>query len=228
MSPGIGRRRLFRLAAGVPPLAVLGLTWPDPARADHGWHDIDMTGVSPPLQFTMTRATDGKVVTEKDYRGKIVLLYFGYTFCPDVCPLTLNNVARILHLLGKRADDVRLLFVTVDPNRDTLPVLKQYAAVFAPQVIGMRGTPDALIALTRRYRIAWSVTPAHDGKPYEVTHSSAIYVFDREGDARLLIPSLASQKADINGVADDLRKLIAGNHPPGTMSRILGFFRDLV
>lgn len=196
-----------------------------PARADHGWHDIDMTGISAPLSFTMTRARDGRTVTAADFRGKVAMLYFGYTFCPDVCPLTLGNVARILQRLGKQAQDVRLLFVTVDPNRDSLTVLKQYAAVFAPQVVGLRGTPDALAALARRYRIAYSVTPAHDGKPYTVTHSSAIYVFDRTGAARLLVPTLANAKADLGAVTADLRRLLA--EKPGG-GGVAGFLQGLL
>lgn len=221
--PILHRRGL--LGAGLAAGAMLSA---HPALADHGWHDIDMTGVSPPLQFTMTRARDGKTVTAADYRGKVTMLYFGYTFCPDICPLTLGNVARVLQHLGKQADDVRLLFVTVDPNRDTLPVLKQYAAVFAPQVVGLRGTPDALTALARRYRIAYSVTPPHDGKPYTVNHSSAIYVFDRTGAARLLVPSLASAKADIAGVAGDISRLMAEKSSNGPVADVLGFFRSLI
>jgi protein SCO1 len=98
-------------------------------------------------------------------------------------------------------------------SRDTLPVMKQYAEAFAAQVEGIRGTPDALAALARRYRIAYSATSESAGHPYEVTHSSAIYVFDGTGAARLLIPSLASPTPDIAGVAADLHHLINGTAP---------------
>jgi protein SCO1/2 len=205
-----------------------GLLAASPALADHGWHDIDMRGVSPPLRFSMTRASDGRLVTEADYRGKVVLLYFGYTFCPDVCPLTLGNIAHVLQRLGGRADQVRVLFVTVDPGRDTLPVLKQYAAAFAPQVVGLRGTPDALTALARRYRVAFSVTPAHDGAPYQVTHSSAIWVFGRSGAVRLLVPSLATADADLAGVTGDLRRLLAEATAGGPADAVLRLLRRLI
>src|SRR5690606_26136030 len=119
----------------------------------------DVTGISPDLKFTMTRTEDGKQATAADYRGKVVLLYFGYTFCPDICPTTLANVAEILKGLGDEADKVRVLFVTVDPGRDTPKVLDQYTAAFAPQVDGLVGSPDELAALARRYRIAYSVKP---------------------------------------------------------------------
>ncbi len=208
------RRRLIAMLAA-------GLAAPVAARADHGWHDIDMTGVSPPLRLSMLSASDGKPVTAADFRGKVVLLYFGYTYCPDVCPLTMGRIATILGGLGARADHARVLFVTVDPDRDTLPILKRYAAAFAPQVVGLRGDPDELAALARRYRIAYSVTPASAAAPEQVTHSSAIYVFDATGAARLLIPTLATAGADTEGVADDLRRLIDGAAPRGVVTRLL-------
>lgn len=209
-------------------LGLLGAGLALPALADQGWHDIDMQDVSPPLLLSMTRARDGKPVTQADYRGKVVLLYFGYTYCPDVCPLTLSNVANVLSRLGKQAGQVRVLFVTVDPNRDTLGVLKQYSASFAPQIDGLRGTPDALAALARRYRIAYSVTPDSPGHPYTVTHSSAIYVFDANGAARLLIPSLASQAPDIVGVTADLHRLIGGGDSGGFLSHMVSYISGMV
>ena len=103
------------------------------------WHSIDVSGSLPPLSFTMARAADGKETTEAEYRGKIVLLYFGYTNCPDQGPTTLSNVADILHRLGPVARRVRMLFIIVDPNRDTLPVLAAYVKNFAPQIEGLGG-----------------------------------------------------------------------------------------
>lgn len=179
------------------------------AQAHAGqWHALDVSDSSPSLAFTMTRATDGKQVTQADYRGRVVLLYLGYTFCPDVCPTTLSNIADALKQLGPEASVVRVLFVTVDPGRDTLPVLAEYAANFAPEIEGLRGTPDQLAALARRYRLVYSVTPGTKDHPYEVTHSSAIYVFDRSGAARLLVSSLGSARPDIKDLAADFRQLI--------------------
>ena len=156
----------------------------------------------------MTRATDGKEVSATDFKGKVTLLYFGYTFCPDVCPTTLLNLTIVLKKLGPEADDVRVLFVTVDPNRDTLDVLKQYMQAFAPQTVGLRGSPDQIAALAKRYRVAYSVKPATKGHPYEVTHSSAVYAFDRNGEVRLLVSGLATTNPDLDGFADDLRTLL--------------------
>ena len=172
------------------------------------WHATDIAGAVPALNLSMTRANDGKAVDGSAYRGKVTLLYFGYTFCPDVCPLTLSNVARVLKNLGSSADGVRVLFVTVDPNRDTLAVLERYVAAFAPQIDGLRGDPNQLAALARRYRVAYSVDPPGAGGGYEVTHSSGIYAFDKTGKARLLISSLSTGAADIDGTTSDLRGLL--------------------
>jgi protein SCO1 len=171
---------------------------------------IDVSGNALPLAFESTRASDGKEVTEADYRGRIVVLYFGYTNCPDLCPITLTNIARVLGRLGADAAPVRVLFVTVDPNRDTLSVLRQYVERFGPQIDGLRGTPDQLAELAGRYHAAYSVTPATKDHPYEVTHSAVIYVFDGSGAARLLIPSLANAKPDFAGTTADMRRVIDG------------------
>src|SRR5579875_3219477 len=178
------RRRAAGIVAGAA-FALLGGC----GRGGAG-HGLDVSGSSPPLRFAMTRASDGKHVTAADYRGRIVLLYLGYTFCPDVCPTTLTNLDAALKRLGRAAAEVRVLFVTVDPARDTLPVLAVYAREFGPRIDALRGTPDQLAALARRYRLLYSVTPAGRDRPYEVAHSGGIYVFDRTGAARLLLPSL--------------------------------------
>jgi protein SCO1/2 len=191
---------------------------PHPARASHA---TDMTGTIPQLSFTMTRASDSSIVSAADYKGKIVLLYFGYTFCPDVCPTTLLNITLMMKKLGPQADRVRVLFVTVDPERDTLDILKQYTGAFAPQVVGLRGTDDALAGLAKRCRVAYSVTPASKGHPYSVTHSAAVYVFDRNGDIKLLFSGLATDKPDINGFADDLRAMIGETNHMSLWSRLV-------
>jgi protein SCO1/2 len=208
------RRNLLALAAGALVVPAAG------CDRKTQWHESDISGSLPPLSFSMTDAMTGQPVTATDFRGKVTLLYFGYTLCPDFCPTTLTNLADVLKKLGAQASDVRVLFVTVDPNRDSLPVLKQYVSLFAPQMVGLRGTPDALATLARRYRVAYSVTPARDGHSYEVTHSSIVYVFDQSGNARLLVDSMATQKPDVAGTEDDLRTLIAQHGSPGVLQRI--------
>ncbi len=213
-SPVSDRRTLLRAAAAAP-LLLAGC-----ARSPH-WNAVNVTGTSPSLAFTMRRASDGREVTQAAYRGDIVMLYFGYTFCPDVCPTTLANIATVFRKLGRQADRIRFLFVTVDPGRDSLPVLRRYLANFGPHMVGLRGTPDQIMALARRYRLIYSVHPSPDPAKYEVTHSSAIYVFDETGAARLLVPSLATAPPDIAGTVADLRQLIRLEKPPGLLQRVL-------
>jgi protein SCO1/2 len=200
----ITRRAFLPLAA-----SVLGAPLLASCQSSAAWHGTDISGSLPALDFTMTRVSDGKVVHADAYRGKVVLLYFGYTFCPDLCPTTLQNLTLVLQKLGPLAGRVRVLFVTVDPNRDTPKVLEQYVSSFAPQTVGLRGTPDELAALAKRCRVAYSVTPAHDGQPYEVTHSSVVYAFDPAGKVRLLFSDLATPKPDLAGAEADLRRLAA-------------------
>lgn len=168
------------------------------------WGLKDITGLMPPLDFTLADAANGATVHGKNFRGKVVLLYFGYTHCPDVCPTTLSLLGRAVAALGDDAAQVRILFVSVDPKRDTLAQLESYAAAFGPQIVGLRGSQDELKALTKRYRITYGY-----GKPdaygnYEVSHSSAIYVFDREGESRLLAGPTDSAPV----ITADLKRLL--------------------
>lgn len=161
------------------------------------WHMTDISGGMPKLDFHMT--ANGKQVTAADFRGKVVALYFGYTHCPDVCPATLANLA---DMLGKVASpDVRVLFVTVDPDRDTDAVMADYAKAFSPQVVGLRGSPNALANLARTYRVAYEVKK---GPPYDVTHSNAVFFFDRDGRARLV----TTDTSDASAMAEDVKRLL--------------------
>jgi protein SCO1/2 len=156
------------------------------SRSQTPWGLKDISGLMPPLDFTLTDAGNGATVHGKDFRGKVVLLYFGYTHCPDVCPTTLSLLGRAVAALGNDAAQVRVLFVSVDPARDTLAQLKTYAAAFGPQVVGLRGSDTELKALTKRYRVTYGYGKPDAHGNYEVSHSSAIYVFDRQGKVRLL------------------------------------------
>ncbi|MGN6279475.1 MAG: SCO family protein [Sphingomonas sp.] len=181
-------------------------------HAPQHWHSTDVAGSTPDLKFTLTRASDGKTVTADDYRGKIVLLYFGYTYCPDICPTTLAHVAQVLTPIDTSANDVRVLFVTVDPARDDLKTLKDYTANFGPEFVGLRGSADTLEALAKRYRVAFSVKPDPDPAKYVVSHSSALYAFDRDGHAKLLMSDLSGATPDLQGDTGDIRQLLAAKN----------------
>ncbi len=147
----------------------------------------------------MTRASDGAPVSGETYRGKVVALYFGYTNCPDVCPATLANLTGML--IGWTGRNVLVLFVTVDPHRDTPKLLDEYAKAFSPQIEGLRGTDNQLAGLARRYRVAYSVDPK---SPYTVTHSNAVFFFDPTGRVRLV----TTDTSDTAAMAADVEKLL--------------------
>jgi protein SCO1/2 len=165
--------------------------------ADKPWHMTDISGGMPKLAFRMT--ADGKPVTAEAFRGKVVALFFGYTHCPDVCPTTLANLT---DMAGKvNSPDLRVLFVSVDPQRDTDAVITDYAKAFSPQVVGLRGSPNELAGLARTYRVAYEVK---QGPPYEVMHSNAVFFFDRGGKARLV----TTDTSDANAMAEDVNRLL--------------------
>ena len=167
------------------------------------WQLKDIKGVVPDLAFNLTDDS-GRKVDAADYRGQVVLLFFGYTNCPDVCPTTLVKLSAALNRMGEAAQRVRVLFVTVDPKRDTLDVLHRYAGAFGPRITGLRGSEAELHALAKRYRISYSYGEPDANGDYEVTHSSAVFVFDATGAARLLILPDSGEKA----IAHDLERLL--------------------
>lgn len=169
------------------------------------WQLDNVQGHLPDLKFSMTNDL-GQPVTAADYHGKVVLLYFGYTHCPDVCPLTLVHLHTVLQNLGKQdAAHVQVLFVTVDLARDTVPVLHQYVTAFDPRFVGLRGTPDALAQLVKRYRAIYQIQkPIPANGDYEVTHSSAVYIFGPKGDIRLL----ATPGATMDEMVHDVKILV--------------------
>lgn len=174
------------------------------APATH-WQLDNVAGHMPDLQFQMTNDL-GQPVTAATYRGKVVMMYFGYTHCPDVCPLTMVNLHTVLQRLGKKAaGHVQVLFVTVDLARDSVPVLHQYVTAFDPRFAGLRGTPEALSQLVKRYRALYQIEkPIPADGDYEVTHSSAIYIFGPHGHIRLL----ATPGATTEAMVHDVRQLV--------------------
>ena len=178
---------------------------------DGGWYGTDVSGLLPDLTFSMTRARDGALVTEADYRGQVVALFFGYTFCPDICPMTLSNLAAVMESVGPQAQQVSILFVTVDPERDTLPTLAEYVSAFTPRAHGLRGTDNQLARLTRRFKVTYKIAAHAPGDTrYAVSHGKSVYVFDKAGEAQVMWPQFDTLEADIEGGASDLRRIIKG------------------
>jgi protein SCO1/2 len=135
---------------------------------------------------------DGHPVTDRTWRGKYMLVYFGYTFCPDVCPTTLSAVGDALDKLGPKADRIQTLFITVDPKRDIPSVVKQYAAAFGPRVIGLTGSPDQIAGAAKEYRVYYVEHRTGPGPDdYSMDHSSVLYLMGPDG--RFIQPLRADQ-----------------------------------
>lgn len=191
-------KRLLPLILTVSVLALTGCF-----GGEEQWHAKDISGLMPELEFELV-GTGGQTVTPKDSAGNIRLLYFGFTSCPDVCPTTLTDLRKAVNQLPPDyRDDITTLFVSVDPQRDTPERLGSYAGFFGDHVVGLTAAEPELRELTKRYRTTFGYDePDADGN-YNVSHSSAVYVFDRSGKARLLLrPGLTTQQ-----VSEDLAHL---------------------
>ena len=155
--------------------------------SDPSWQTKDISELMPPLEFELVDE-EARSVTEADYAGDVTLLFFGFTHCPHICPTTLANLAAISQELGEEAqNDLRVLFVSVDPERDDPATLREYTDAFGPEFTGLTGDEEALQALTRRYRVTYGYGEKDDAGNYDVSHSNAVFAFGRDGDAQLLI-----------------------------------------
>lgn len=165
-------------------------------------HVIDLTEASFGDGFQL-KDPDGNVRTLEDFKGKVVMMFFGFTQCPDVCPTALVNAAQIKSLLGADGDDLQVLFVTVDPERDTPDVLREYAQAFDPSFIGLYGTPEETAAVAKAYRVFYAKVPT--GNSYTIEHTALTYVFDRQGKLRIALRHELTPEQS----AEDIRKVMA-------------------
>ncbi len=192
------RRRLLMLA---PALATLWLAGCDSRKP--AFRNTDVTGAEFGKGFELTDHT-GKPRTLADYHGKVVTVFFGYTHCPDVCPTTLTEMAEVMKLLGEKSDRVQVLFVTVDPERDTQELLASYVPAFDSRFVGLFGDPDATARVAKEFRVFFQKVPGSAPGIYTVDHSAGSFVYDTRGRLRLFVKH--GQGAE--PLAQDLRRLI--------------------
>ena len=167
------------------------------------FRSTDITGADFGRELALT-GHDGKPRTLADFRGKLVVLFFGYTYCPDVCPTTLAEMAGVMKSLGKDAERVQVLMVTVDPERDTREVLAQYVAAFDPRFLGLYGDAAATQRAAKEFKIFYEKRPGATPSAYSVDHSGQSYVLDAKGNLRLF----ARHERIAQDLADDLRTLL--------------------
>jgi protein SCO1/2 len=148
---------------------------------------------------------NGRPRTLADFRGKVVVIFFGFAQCPDVCPTTLSELAAVAQELGKDAEAMQVLFVTVDPERDTPEVLRQYVPSFNPRFIGLYGDAEATARAAKEFKIFYQIQPQKGSGNYSVDHSAGTYIIDRQGRLRLY----ARYGAGAPALLHDIRILLA-------------------
>ncbi len=206
--PEIARRERFMIrrramAAAAVAVCALGIAGCDKPGPDVPFHGVDITGANYAKDFRL-KDPQGRERTLADFRGKAVMRFFGFTQCPDVCPTALFRAAEVKRLLGADGDRLQVLFVTIDPERDTPKVLNEYTAAFDPEFIGLHGTLEQTDETARAFKAYYKKVPT--GTSYTMDHSALSYVYDPQGNIRLALRhNLSAQE-----FAADLRQIL---HP---------------
>ncbi len=194
-------RQLLALAACVVLLAACNGKPPEPKAA---FANTDITGLDYAKNFRLTDHT-GQARTLADYKGKVVLVFFGFTQCPDVCPTTLQEMVELKKQLGADGDKLQVLFVTVDPERDTQEILAGFVPAFDPSFVALRGDAAQTAQVAKDFKVFAQKVPTADGKSYSVDHTAGSYVFDQKGRLRLFV-----RHGQGAGLLQDVRLLLAG------------------
>ena len=196
------RRRLLLSAAGTAVLAACDKL--ASLVAAPTFRSTDITGATFARHLELPDL-DGRPRSLADFAGKVTVVFFGYTQCPDVCPTTLAEMAQVRKALGADGDRLQTVFVTVDPERDTPEILRAYVTNFGPGVTALRGTPEQTAAAAKEFKIFFAKSAGKTPGSYTMDHSAASFVFDAKGQARLYVP----YGGDPQNLAADLKQLLA-------------------
>ncbi|HET9822114.1 MAG TPA: SCO family protein [Burkholderiaceae bacterium] len=201
----MNRRRLILLAPAVLALALTMLAGCEREPARPSFQSIDITGATYAQRLDLPDA-DGKPRSLADYKGKVVIVFFGYTQCPDVCPTALAEISDLKNRLGADGARVQPVFVTVDPERDTPEVIKAYVGGFGPDYVALRGTPEQTQAVAKEFKVFYAKVPGKAPGSYTVDHTAGLYVFDAKGQVRLF----ARYGSGADALLADVKLLLAG------------------
>jgi protein SCO1/2 len=169
------------------------------------FHFTDITGAEFARKLDLPDV-DGRPRTLADWKGKVTVVFFGYTQCPDVCPTTMAELAQIRTLMGADGNKLQTVFVTIDPERDTAEILKAYVANFGPGVTALRGNAEQTAAAAKEFKVFYAKVAGKSPGSYSMDHSAASFVFDPNGRVRLFVPYGGDPKV----LAADLKQLAAG------------------
>jgi protein SCO1/2 len=198
------RRSAIELIAAFPLLAGAAAVLSACGERKPQFSAVDLTGADYARDFQLPDA-DGRMRSLQDFRGKAVIVFFGFTQCPDVCPTTLAEIAQARTLLGAKGEQVQGVFITVDPERDTPQVLKAYMANFGPGFVALRGTPEQTAAVAKDFKVYYKKVEGKAPGTYSMDHSAASFVYDPQGRLRLYTRYGSGAQA----LADDLKILLA-------------------
>lgn len=190
--------------AAILAVVIFALTGCQPATQGPVFHATDITGAGFARDFRLTDH-NGHVRTLADFKGKVVAMFFGYTHCPDVCPTTLSDFSAALKLLDGQAGRVQVIFVTLDPQRDTPAILKQFVPAFNPGFLGMYTDAETLKQVAKEYKVVYQKASVKGPDDYLIDHNAGTYIYDPEGRLRLLMPYGSNPET----IAHDLRVLLS-------------------
>lgn len=192
-----------KLSKSIVAALLVLLTACAPSSENAALFGTDITGADFANDFRLTDH-HGKLRQLADYQGKVVALFFGFTHCPDICPTTMADLAAAMKLLGNESDEVQVLFVTVDPERDTPEVLAQFVPSFDHRFVGLTGTPEEIDHAAKSFRIFYARQQESGQQGYSLDHSAGIYAYDKKGKIRIYMKY--GQKPD--ELAHDLKSLL--------------------
>jgi len=203
MTESMNKRQALRTLAWVGVAAAAGVQLAGCTEAKPSFNAVDITGADYARDFSLTDA-DGKVRTLADFKGKAVVLFFGYAQCPDVCPTTMSEMAQVKQQLGADGDKLQVVFVTVDPARDTPEVMKAYMGAFDPSFVALIPTSDQLAAVAKDFKVYFKKVDGKTPTSYSMDHSAASFVYDPQGRLRLY----ARYGAGVAPMVADLKTLL--------------------
>ena len=192
-------QRLFRLFTLFAFSAILAACSPKPLEFQGS--DISGTGLGADLAIP---DTTGQLRTLADYKDKVTVVFFGFTQCPDVCPTALAELAQTMDILGDKENEVQVLLISVDPERDTPEILSSYVNAFHPDFVGLTGNLDQLHTAAQSFKAYYAKAPGPTPEQYTMDHTASFYVFDKKGDVRVLI----SGDANAQDIASDIQQLL--------------------